>query len=176
MRRDGARRARGRASAAGGTHVAPTSPPTSSGCCRRRDRRAGAPRVEPGDVAVLAARRADLLAAQDALAEVGVPAVLNAGGGSVFRPPRRPSGSPCSRRSSSRTAADRVRAAALTCFFGRTAEDLDAGGATRPTSWPSTYAASPTSSPPAGSRPCWRAPCSTGCSPGCWAGSAASAR
>ncbi len=79
--------------------------------------------VEPRDVAVLAARRADLLAAQEALAAVGVPAVLNAGG-SVFRTAAATQWLTLLEALEQPHRADRVRAAALTDFFGRTAEEL----------------------------------------------------
>jgi len=81
--------------------------------------------VEPKDVAVLAARRADLLAAQDALAAVGVPAVLNAGG-SVFKTAAATQWLTLLEALEQPHRADRVRAAALTDFFGRTAEELQA--------------------------------------------------
>ena len=81
--------------------------------------------IEPKDVAVLAARRADLLAAQDALAAVGVPAVLNAGG-SVFKTAAATQWLTLLEALEQPHRADRVRAAALTDFFGRTAEDLQA--------------------------------------------------
>ncbi|CUR62127.1 Exodeoxyribonuclease V beta chain [metagenome] len=81
--------------------------------------------VEPKDVAVLAARRADLLAAQEALAAVGVPAVLNAGG-SVFKTAAATQWLSLLEALEQPHRADRVRAAALTDFFGRTAEELQA--------------------------------------------------
>ncbi len=81
--------------------------------------------VEPKDVAVLAARRADLLAAQDALAAVGVPAVLNAGG-SVFKTAAATQWLTLLEALEQPHRADRVRAAALTDFLGRTAEELQA--------------------------------------------------
>ena len=74
---------------------------------------------------MLAARRADLLAAQDALAAVGVPAVLNAGG-SVFKTAAATQWLTLLEALEQPHRADRVRAAALTDFFGRTAEDLQA--------------------------------------------------
>ena len=79
--------------------------------------------VEPKDVAVLAARRADLLAAQESLAAVGVPAVLNAGG-SVFKTAAATQWLTLLEALEQPHRADRVRAAALTDFFGRTAEEL----------------------------------------------------
>lgn len=81
--------------------------------------------VEPKDVAVLAARRADLLAAQDALAAVGVPAVLNAGG-SVFKTAAASQWLTLLEALEQPHRADRVRAAALTDFFGRSAQELQA--------------------------------------------------
>ena len=74
---------------------------------------------------MLAARRADLLAAQDALAAVGVPAVLNAGG-SVFKTAAATQWLTLLEALEQPHRADRVRAAALTDFFGRTAADLEA--------------------------------------------------
>jgi exodeoxyribonuclease V beta subunit len=79
--------------------------------------------VEPKDVAVLAARRADLLAAQEALAAVGVPSVVNAGG-SVFKTAAATQWLTLLEALEQPHRADRVRAAALTDFFGRTAEEL----------------------------------------------------
>lgn len=81
--------------------------------------------IEPRDVAVLAARRADLLAAQEALAAVGVPAVLNAGG-SVFRTAGATQWLTLLEALEQPHRADRVRAAALTDFLGHTAEELQA--------------------------------------------------
>ena len=81
--------------------------------------------VVPQDVAVLAARRADLLAAQEALAAVGVPAVVNAGG-SVFKTAAATQWLTLLEALEQPHRADRVRAAALTDFFGRTAAELQA--------------------------------------------------
>ncbi|WP_199286730.1 UvrD-helicase domain-containing protein [Nocardioides houyundeii] len=83
--------------------------------------------VRPGDVAVLAARRADLQAAQLALAEVGVPAVINAGG-SVFHTPAATEWLTFLEALEQPHRTDRVRAAALTCFLGVSATQLDADG------------------------------------------------
>ncbi len=79
----------------------------------------------PGDVAVLAARRADLQAAQRALHDVGVPSVVNAGG-SVFHTPAATEWLTFLEALEQPHRAERVRAAALTCFFGLSAEELDA--------------------------------------------------
>ena len=74
-------------------------------------------RCEPRDVAVLVPPRRPARWSQQALAAVGVPAVV-AGGGSVFaHPGRRRVAARCSRRWSSRTAPRRVRAAALTLLL-----------------------------------------------------------
>ncbi len=81
--------------------------------------------VAPGDVAVLAARRRDLAAAQVALAEVGVPSVLGAGG-SVFDTPAATEWLTLLEALERPHQADRVRAAALTSFFGVPVEALDA--------------------------------------------------
>ncbi len=72
---------------------------------------------------MLAARRADLLAAQEALAAVGVPAVLNAGG-SVFKTAAATQWLTLLEALEQPHRADRVRAAALTDFFGHTAVEL----------------------------------------------------
>ena len=124
----GARPADGRASATG----ASTSSPTLAADVKRLLTSGAtfgsgddARPIEPEDVAVLAARRADLLAAQDALAAVGVPAVLNAGG-SVFKTAAAAQWLTLLEALEQPHRADRVRAAALTDFFGRTAEDLQA--------------------------------------------------
>ena len=81
----------------------------------------------PGDIAVLAARRRDLEAAQVALASVGVPSVVNAGG-SVFHTPAAGEWLVLLEALEQPHRSDRVRAAALTSFFGCSATELDAGG------------------------------------------------
>ncbi len=82
--------------------------------------------LEAGDVAVLGGRRADLQAAQDALAAVGVPAVV-AAGGSVFATPAARSWRALLEALEQPHRADRVRAAALSPFVGRTAATLEEG-------------------------------------------------
>jgi exodeoxyribonuclease V beta subunit len=84
-------------------------------------------KVRPGHVAVLAARRADLVAIHDALAEVGVPSVVNVGG-SVFHTPAAGVWLTLLEALEQPNRSDRVRAAALTPFVGMTAAELDAGG------------------------------------------------
>ncbi|NYG54346.1 UvrD-helicase domain-containing protein [Nocardioides perillae] len=84
-------------------------------------------RLEAADVAVLAHTRRDLLAAQAALAEVGVPAVVGAGG-SVFSTPAAVQWLTLLEALEQPHRADRVRAAALTAFVGLTAVEVDAGG------------------------------------------------
>jgi exodeoxyribonuclease V beta subunit len=81
----------------------------------------------PGDIAVLAARRSELEATQEALAAVGVPSVINAGG-SVFHTPAAGEWLTLLEALEQPHRADRVRAAALTSFFGYSAAALDAGG------------------------------------------------
>jgi len=81
----------------------------------------------PGDIAVLAARRSDLEAAQVALASVGVPSVVNAGG-SVFHTPAAGEWLVLLEALEQPHRSDRVRSAALTSFFGCSAVELDAGG------------------------------------------------
>ncbi|MBD3947586.1 UvrD-helicase domain-containing protein [Nocardioides ganghwensis] len=83
--------------------------------------------LRPGDIAVLAARRNELDAVQHALAQVGVPSVVNAGG-SVFHTPAAGEWVALLEALEQPHRADRVRAAALTSFFGHTAASLDAGG------------------------------------------------
>ena len=83
----------------------------------------------PGDVAVLAARRNELDAIQHALAEVGVPSVVNAGG-SVFHTPAAAEWLALLEALEQPHRSDRVRACALTSFFGYSAQALDAGGDT----------------------------------------------
>jgi exodeoxyribonuclease V beta subunit len=85
--------------------------------------------LRPGDIAVLAARRNELEAVQLALAEVGVPSVVNAGG-SVFHTPAAGEWLTLLEAMEQPHRADRVRAAALTSFFGHTATSLEAGGDT----------------------------------------------
>ena len=83
--------------------------------------------LAPGDIAVLAARRSELEATQEALAVVGVPSVINAGG-SVFHTPAAAEWVTLLEALEQPHRADRVRAAALTSFFGYSAAALDAGG------------------------------------------------
>ncbi len=83
--------------------------------------------LKPGDIAVLAARRNELEAVQLALAAVGVPAVVNAGG-SVFHTPAAGEWLTLLEAMEQPHRTDRVRAASLTSFFGHTAHSLDAGG------------------------------------------------
>ncbi|WP_310528283.1 UvrD-helicase domain-containing protein [Nocardioides sp.] len=81
----------------------------------------------PGDVAVLAARRSELEATQEALLAVGVPSVINAGG-SVFHTAAATEWLTLLEALEQPHRGDRVRAAALTSFFGYSAAALDAGG------------------------------------------------
>ncbi len=83
--------------------------------------------IQPGHVAVLAAKRTDLQAAQLALAAVGIPSVVNAGG-SVFHTPAATEWLSLLEALEQPHRSDRVRAAALTSFFGLSAAQLDAGG------------------------------------------------
>ena len=83
--------------------------------------------LQPGDIAVLAARRNELEAVQVALADVGVPSVVNAGG-SVFHTPAAAEWLALLEAMEQPHRSDRVRAAALTSFFGHSAQSLDAGG------------------------------------------------
>lgn len=83
--------------------------------------------LQPGDVAVLAARRNELQAVQEALVEVGVPSVVNAGG-SVFHTPAAGEWLTLLEALEQPHRTDRVRAAALTSFFGVDATALESGG------------------------------------------------
>ncbi|WP_107773098.1 UvrD-helicase domain-containing protein [Nocardioides sediminis] len=83
--------------------------------------------VRPGDVAVLAARRSELQAVQEALASLGVPAVISSGG-TVFHTPAATEWLTLLEAIEQPHRTDRVRAAALTSFVGISAADLDAGG------------------------------------------------
>ena len=80
--------------------------------------------LEPRDVAVISYRHADLAAAQRALVEEGVPAVI-AGGGSVFATPAAVEWLSLLEALEQPHRSARVRAAALTCFVGRSAAELD---------------------------------------------------
>jgi len=84
-------------------------------------------RVEAGDIAVLAARRAELEAIQSELVRLGVPSVVGAGG-SVFHTPAAVEWVTLLEALEQPHRTDRVRAAALTSFFGLSAADLDARG------------------------------------------------
>ncbi|GAA5155597.1 exodeoxyribonuclease V subunit beta [Nocardioides marinquilinus] len=81
----------------------------------------------PRDVAVICYRHQDLADAQAALHEVGVPAVI-AGGGSVFATPAAVEWLTLLEALEQPHRAPRVRGAALTCFVGLTARELDEGG------------------------------------------------
>ncbi|MCW2812878.1 MAG: recB [Nocardioides sp.] len=83
--------------------------------------------IEPRHVAVICYRHADLAAAQQALHEVGVPAVI-AGGGSVFATPAAVEWLTLLEALEQPHRSPRVRAAALTCFVGHTARELAEGG------------------------------------------------
>ena len=83
--------------------------------------------LRPRDVAVICYRHADLADARQALLEVGVPAVI-AGGGSVFATPAAVEWLTLLEALEQPHRSARVRAAALTCFFGHTAAELDAQG------------------------------------------------
>jgi exodeoxyribonuclease V beta subunit len=83
--------------------------------------------IRPRDIAVISYRHADLADARAALQEVGVPAVI-AGGGSVFATPAAVEWLSLLEALEQPHRSTRVRSAALTCFFGHTAAELDAGG------------------------------------------------
>ncbi|HET7534067.1 MAG TPA: UvrD-helicase domain-containing protein [Nocardioidaceae bacterium] len=85
--------------------------------------------LQPRDVAVIAYRNNDLQEVQRALAEIGVPAVV-AGSGSVFATPAATEWLQLLEALEQPHRSSRVRSAALTCFVGRTAAELDAGGDT----------------------------------------------
>ena len=95
---------------------------------RLRDGEAERP-VEAKDVAVICYRHADLAAAQAALQDVGLPAVI-AGGGSVFATPAAVEWLSLLEALEQPHRSSRVRAAALTCFLGHTARELDEQGDT----------------------------------------------
>ncbi|MBI2244926.1 MAG: PD-(D/E)XK nuclease family protein, partial [Nocardioides sp.] len=83
--------------------------------------------IRPRDVAVISYRHADLATVREALLEVGVPAVI-AGGGSVFATPAAVEWLTLLEALEQPHRSTRVRSAALTCFFGHTAVELDARG------------------------------------------------
>jgi len=83
--------------------------------------------VRPRDIAVISYRHADLADAQAALLDVGVPGVI-AGGGSVFATPAAVEWLTLLEALEQPHRSTRVRSAALTCFFGHTAADLDTRG------------------------------------------------
>ncbi|MFL6160358.1 MAG: UvrD-helicase domain-containing protein [Marmoricola sp.] len=80
-----------------------------------------------GDIAVLAHKRAHLELVREALAEVGVPAVI-AGGGSVFDTPAAAEWRTLLEALEQPHRSARVRAAALTSFYGYSVADLVDGG------------------------------------------------
>ena len=83
--------------------------------------------VEAGHVAVLVSDRNKGMLVQEQLRARGIPAVV-AGGGQVFREPAADDWLTLLEGLAEPHRSDRVRAAALTCFFGRTTEELDSGG------------------------------------------------
>jgi exodeoxyribonuclease V beta subunit len=83
--------------------------------------------IRPRDIAVISYRHADLADARAALQEAGIPAVI-AGGGSVFATPAAVEWLTLLEALEQPHRSPRVRAAALTCFLGHTATELDAGG------------------------------------------------
>jgi exodeoxyribonuclease V beta subunit len=83
--------------------------------------------IAPADVAVICYRHADLAESRAALTELGVPAVI-AGGGSVFATPAAVEWMSLLEALEQPHRSARVRAAALTCFFGHTAAELDERG------------------------------------------------
>ena len=103
-----------------------TSPTTYAACSTPAPRSTGAP-CAPRDIAVISYRHADLADAQAALLDVGVPGVI-AGGGSVFATPAGGEWLTLLEALEQPHRSTRVRSAALTCFFGHTAADLDARG------------------------------------------------
>ncbi|HET7387301.1 MAG TPA: UvrD-helicase domain-containing protein [Nocardioidaceae bacterium] len=80
--------------------------------------------LQPRDVAVLAHKNSDLQAVQQALAGIGVPAVV-AGSGSVFATPAATEWLRLLEALEQPHRSSRVRSAALTCFFGCSPADLD---------------------------------------------------
>ena len=80
--------------------------------------------LQPRDVAVISYRHSDLAEAREALHEVGVPAVI-AGGGSVFATPAAVEWLELLEALEQPHRSPRVRGAALTCFFGHSALELD---------------------------------------------------
>ena len=85
--------------------------------------------LQPRDVAVIAYKNGDLQEVQRALADIGVPAVV-AGSGSVFATPAATEWLQLLEALEQPHRSARVRSAALTCFLGHTAVELDAGGDT----------------------------------------------
>ena len=83
--------------------------------------------LQPRDVAVIAYRNNDLQEVQRALADIGVPAVV-AGSGSVFATPAATEWLQLLEALEQPHRSSRVRSAALTCFVGHSAAELDAGG------------------------------------------------
>jgi exodeoxyribonuclease V beta subunit len=84
-------------------------------------------RLVAGDVAVIVAKRDHGLLVQRELARRGIPAVM-AGGGDVFQTPAGDAWATLLEALESPHRSGLVRAAALTCFFGHTAAELDTGG------------------------------------------------
>ena len=83
--------------------------------------------VEAGHVAVLVSDRNKGMLVQEQLRARGIPAVV-AGGGQVFKEPAADDWLALLEGLAEPHRSDRVRAAALTCFFGHTTAELDTGG------------------------------------------------
>jgi exodeoxyribonuclease V beta subunit len=83
--------------------------------------------VEAGHVAVLVSDRKKGMLVQEQLRSRGIPAVV-AGGGQVFKEPAADDWLALLEGLAEPHRSDRVRAAALTCFFGHTVAELDTGG------------------------------------------------
>ena len=83
--------------------------------------------VEAGHIAVLVSDRNKGMLVQEQLRARGIPAVV-AGGGQVFKEPAADDWLALLEGLAEPSRSDRVRAAALTCFFGHTTVELDTGG------------------------------------------------
>ena len=83
--------------------------------------------VRPGDIAVLVQRHKDADLVRDALADVGVPTVVN-GAGSVFDTTAAQDWLALLEAIEQPAATTRVRSAAMTAFFGWTADDIADNG------------------------------------------------
>ena len=131
VRRDQLGKPRRRSRLLVGARRGPTSPatsPSTSARCSPPARTFEGEPLEPRDVAVIATATSTSPPPASRAPRGGRARPSSPAAAASSQPRPRSSGSSCSRRSSSRTAAPGSGPAALTCFFGHTARELDERG------------------------------------------------